>query len=134
MYLLAINYVILSSNSCIKLNVGFTWSYMSERLRLLVTGVYVLKCIQTYSHSWTLSMRLPEAQSTCSLTASLSMKKLLTIVCDQPLILCYNDCYLPVAHPQDEARSKQYSRAEILSEQRMMKIGNLATVGSRSLV
>lgn len=58
------------------------------------------------------------------------MKKILKIVpiSDQPLILYYNDCYLPVAYPQDEAKPKQCSETEISSDQRI-KIGDLATVG-----
>jgi len=58
------------------------------------------------------------------------MEEILKIVSisDQPLILYYNDCYLPVAYPQDEARPEQYSGAEILSDQKI-KIGDLATVG-----
>ena len=77
-----------------------------------------------------LSMRPPEARSTCSLITSLLIKEILIIVIisDQPLILYYNDCYLPVAYPQDEARPEQCSGAEILSDQKI-KVGGLATVG-----
>jgi hypothetical protein len=58
------------------------------------------------------------------------MKEILKIVpiSDQPLILYYNDCYLPVAYPQDEARPEQSSGVEILANQKI-KIGDLATVG-----
>jgi len=51
-----------------------------------------------------------------------------TINLDHPLLVYYNDCYLPVAYPQDEAGSEQSSGADILSGQRI-EIGSLATVG-----
>ena len=49
-------------------------------------------------------------------------------ISDQPLIVYYNDCYLPVAYPQDQARPEQCSGAQIMSDQGIT-IGGLATVG-----
>ena len=65
-----------------------------------------------------------------SLTTSLSLKRMLktALISDQPLVLYYNDCYLPVVYPEDEAKPEQGSGAEILSDQQI-KVGDLATVG-----